>query len=97
MGEMLALSQDCVDCRAGNVTVWENDWQGNVGSTEGGDRRTVPMTASGGTGGSGAAGSARAELEAATSCARSRCPSGAVETTPSLDSVAADAAAMDEV
>jgi hypothetical protein len=28
----------------GNLTVWENDWQGNVGSTKGGDRRTIPMT-----------------------------------------------------
>ncbi len=44
MGEMLALTQDCVDYRAGNLTVWENDWQGNVGSTKGGERRTVPMT-----------------------------------------------------
>jgi len=44
MGEMLALRQDCVDYRAGNVTVWENDWQGNVGSTKGGERRTVPLT-----------------------------------------------------
>ena len=44
MGEMLALTQDCVDYRAGNLTIWENDWQGNVGSTKGGDRRTVPMT-----------------------------------------------------
>jgi integrase len=44
MGEMLALTQDCVDYRAGNLTIWENDWQGNVGSTKGGERRTVPMT-----------------------------------------------------
>jgi integrase len=44
MGEMLALTQDCVDYRSGNVTIWENDWQGQVGSTKGGDRRTVPMT-----------------------------------------------------
>jgi integrase len=44
MGEMLALTQDCVDYRSGNLTIWENDWQGNVGSTKGGDRRTVPMT-----------------------------------------------------
>jgi integrase len=44
MGEMLALTQDCVDYRAGNLTVWENDWQGNVGSAKGGERRTVPMT-----------------------------------------------------
>jgi integrase len=45
MGEMLALTQDCIDFRTGNLTVWENDWQGNVGSTKGGDRRTIPMTA----------------------------------------------------
>ena len=44
MGEMLALTQDCVDYRAGNLTIWENDWHGNVGSTKGGERRTVPMT-----------------------------------------------------
>jgi integrase len=44
MGEMLALTQDCIDYRAGNVTVWENDWHGNVGSTKGGERRTIPMT-----------------------------------------------------
>jgi integrase len=44
MGEMLALTQDCVDYRSGNVTIWENDWHGQVGSTKGGDRRTVPMT-----------------------------------------------------
>lgn len=44
MGEMLALTQDCIDFRSGNLTVWENDWQGNVGSTKGGDRRTIPMT-----------------------------------------------------
>ncbi|HEY4184696.1 MAG TPA: site-specific integrase, partial [Polyangia bacterium] len=44
MGEMLALTQDCIDYRAGNITIWENDWHGNVGSTKGGERRTVPMT-----------------------------------------------------
>jgi integrase len=44
MGEMLALTQDCVDYRAGNLTIWENDWQGNVGSTKGGERRMAPMT-----------------------------------------------------
>jgi integrase len=44
MGEMLALTQDCVDYRVGNLTIWENDWQGEVGSTKGGRRRTVPMT-----------------------------------------------------
>ena len=44
MGEMLALTQDCVDYRSGNLTIWENDWQGQVGSTKGGERRTVPMT-----------------------------------------------------
>ena len=43
-GEMLALTQDCVDYRSGNVTIWENDWHGQVGSTKGGERRTVPMT-----------------------------------------------------
>lgn len=44
MGEMLALTQDCIDFRSGNLTVWENDWQGNVGSTKDGNRRTIPMT-----------------------------------------------------
>ena len=44
MGEMLALTQDCIDYRSGNLTIWENDWHGQVGSTKGGDRRTVPMT-----------------------------------------------------
>ena len=44
MGEMLALTQDCIDYRSGNVTIWENDWHGQVGSTKGGERRTVPMT-----------------------------------------------------
>jgi integrase len=44
MGEMLALTQDCVDYRSGNLTIWENDWHGQVGSTKGGERRTVPMT-----------------------------------------------------
>lgn len=33
-----------IDYRAGNITIWENDWEGNVGSTKAGDRRTVPMT-----------------------------------------------------
>ena len=27
-----------------NLTIWENDWHGQVGSTKGGERRTVPMT-----------------------------------------------------
>jgi integrase len=44
MGEMLALTQDCIDYRSGNLTIWENDWHGQVGSTKGGERRTVPMT-----------------------------------------------------
>jgi len=44
MGEMLALTQDCIDYRSGNLVVWEGDWNGIVGSTKGGDRRTIPMT-----------------------------------------------------
>jgi integrase len=44
MGEMLALSRDCIDYRSGNLSVWENDWHGVVGSPKGGDRRSIPMT-----------------------------------------------------
>lgn len=44
LGEMLALSRDCVDYRAGNISVWENNWHGHVNSPKGGDRRTIPMT-----------------------------------------------------
>jgi integrase len=44
MGEILALSRDCIDFRSGNLSVWENDWHGHVNSPKGGDRRTIPMT-----------------------------------------------------
>lgn len=43
-GEMLALTQDCIDFRSGNLSVWDGEWEGQVGSTKGGDRRTIPMT-----------------------------------------------------
>ena len=44
MGEILALSRDCIDFRSGNLSVWENDWHGHINSPKGGDRRTIPMT-----------------------------------------------------
>jgi site-specific recombinase XerD len=43
-GGELALSRDCIDCRSGNLSGWENDWHGVVGSPKGGDRRSIPMT-----------------------------------------------------
>ncbi len=45
MGELIALERDCLDFRAGNLTVWQSSWHGVVDRPKGGDRRTVPTTA----------------------------------------------------